>query len=270
MLANFVFFPLLCKQMGETVASNPSLQVSVSFGRFESESLSWEKWSSFSPNKYLEEVEKCATPGSVAQKKAYFEAHYKKIAARKAEMLDQEKQAEKDLLKSENQNGEDLSGNTCASDAQSDVSNSQGYSTKEVKQATNSTGRIHVDNVEEDIAESRDCESTPVEGENKELENRTDGSQQGRPEEAVHTEEEEEIVPIEAGKVEELSPNGNDETGKGKTSKVEVKDVKLDHPEESKVCFKSYVHHIDVYWKTGLVKSQFISLLNFIFLFFTI
>ncbi|CAN1852680.1 Protein WVD2-like 5 [Linum perenne] len=73
-------------------ATNPSLEVSVSFGRFENDSLSWEKWSTFSPNKYLEEVEKCATPGSVAQKKAYFEAHYKKIAARKAELLDQEKQ----------------------------------------------------------------------------------------------------------------------------------------------------------------------------------
>ncbi|KAI4370438.1 hypothetical protein MLD38_018792 [Melastoma candidum] len=61
--------------------------VSVSFGRFDKDSLSWEKWSSFSPNKYLEEVEKCATPGSVARKAAYFEAHYRRIAARKAELL---------------------------------------------------------------------------------------------------------------------------------------------------------------------------------------
>ncbi|CAN0925721.1 Protein WVD2-like 5 [Linum grandiflorum] len=80
-----------------TEATNPSLEVSVSFGRFENDSLSWEKWSTFSPNKYLEEVEKCATPGSVAQKKAYFEAHYKRIAARKAELLlDQEKQQQSD------------------------------------------------------------------------------------------------------------------------------------------------------------------------------
>ncbi|KAK3443101.1 hypothetical protein EUGRSUZ_B03376 [Eucalyptus grandis] len=80
--------------MGESRASNAALEVSVSFGRFENDSLSWEKWSTFSPNKYLEEVEKCATPGSVAQKKAYFEAHYKKIAARKAELLNLEKQME--------------------------------------------------------------------------------------------------------------------------------------------------------------------------------
>ncbi|EPS58087.1 hypothetical protein M569_16729, partial [Genlisea aurea] len=68
------------------------LEVSVSFGRFENDVLSWEKWSSFSPNKYLEEVGSLSTPGSVAQKKAYFEAHYKKIAAQKAEILEQEKQ----------------------------------------------------------------------------------------------------------------------------------------------------------------------------------
>ncbi|OMO57289.1 hypothetical protein CCACVL1_25856 [Corchorus capsularis] len=67
-------------------SSKPGLEVSVSFGRFENDSLSWEKWSTFSPNKYLEEVGKCATPGSVAKKKAYFEEHYKKIAARKAEL----------------------------------------------------------------------------------------------------------------------------------------------------------------------------------------
>ncbi|KAG2265468.1 hypothetical protein Bca52824_072547 [Brassica carinata] len=68
--------------------SNPSLQVSVSFGRFENDSLSWEKFSAFSPNKYLEEAGKFSTPGSVARKKAYFEAHYKKVAERKAEFMD--------------------------------------------------------------------------------------------------------------------------------------------------------------------------------------
>ncbi|XP_057962678.1 protein WVD2-like 7 isoform X2 [Malania oleifera] len=53
---------------------------SISFGRFESESLSWERRSSFSHNRYLEEVEKCSKPGSVTEKKAYFEAHFKKKA----------------------------------------------------------------------------------------------------------------------------------------------------------------------------------------------
>ncbi|KAJ0971585.1 hypothetical protein J5N97_019544 [Dioscorea zingiberensis] len=58
---------------GESLSSG-----SISFGRFEAESLSWERRSSFSHNRYLEEVEKYSTPGSVTQKKAYFEAHFKK------------------------------------------------------------------------------------------------------------------------------------------------------------------------------------------------
>ncbi|XP_048135824.1 protein WVD2-like 7 isoform X3 [Rhodamnia argentea] len=68
---------------GEAAPGDPirALTESVSFGRFVSESLAWEKWSAFSHNRYLEEVEKFSKPGSVAQKKAYFEAHYKKKAA---------------------------------------------------------------------------------------------------------------------------------------------------------------------------------------------
>ncbi|XWS69319.1 hypothetical protein CRYUN_Cryun04dG0169000 [Craigia yunnanensis] len=51
---------------------------SISFGRFENEPLAWERRSSFSHNRYLEEVEKCSKPGSVIEKKAYFEAHFRK------------------------------------------------------------------------------------------------------------------------------------------------------------------------------------------------
>lgn len=65
----------------------PVLEESISFGRFVSETLDWGKWSSFSNNKHLEEVEKYSTRGSVAQKKAYFEAHYKRVAAKKAAAL---------------------------------------------------------------------------------------------------------------------------------------------------------------------------------------
>ncbi|KAI3855258.1 hypothetical protein MKX03_026116 [Papaver bracteatum] len=96
----------MVEQMAETFTDNQfernekimasENDVSVSFGKFENDLLSWDKWSSFSQNKYLEEVEKCATPGSVASKKAYFEAHYKKIAAGKAasELLEQEQELE--------------------------------------------------------------------------------------------------------------------------------------------------------------------------------
>lgn len=71
---------------------------SISFGRFmsESEPLSWEKWSTFPHKKYVEEAARYAQPGSVAQKKAFFEAHYKKIAAQKAAaaaLLEQENAA---------------------------------------------------------------------------------------------------------------------------------------------------------------------------------
>ncbi|GLT94457.1 hypothetical protein SLE2022_121960 [Rubroshorea leprosula] len=55
---------------------------SISFGRFENEPLSWERRSSFSHNRYLEEVEKYSKPGSVIEKKAYFEAHFKKKGIR--------------------------------------------------------------------------------------------------------------------------------------------------------------------------------------------
>uniref|UniRef100_A0A0R0EIN2 TPX2 C-terminal domain-containing protein n=1 Tax=Glycine max TaxID=3847 RepID=A0A0R0EIN2_SOYBN len=69
--------------------NNPihALEQSISFGRFMSESLAWEKWSSFSHNRYVEEAERYSRPGSVAQKKAFFEAHYKKLAAQKAAAL---------------------------------------------------------------------------------------------------------------------------------------------------------------------------------------
>lgn len=85
--------------MGYELQGNPmhALGESISFGRFTSESLSWEKWSSFSSHKrYVEEAERYAQPGSVAQKKAFFEAHYKRIAAQKAAaaaLVDQENAA---------------------------------------------------------------------------------------------------------------------------------------------------------------------------------
>lgn len=47
------------------------------------ENLEWGKWSTFSHKKYVEEAEKYSRPGSVAQKKAFFEAHYKRIAEAK-------------------------------------------------------------------------------------------------------------------------------------------------------------------------------------------
>lgn len=83
---------------------NPThaLGQSVSFGRFASESLSWEKWSTFSHRKYVEEAERYSRPGSVAEKKAFFEAHYKKMA--------EKKKAEAALLEQANAASGDASG----------------------------------------------------------------------------------------------------------------------------------------------------------------
>ncbi|CAN6338128.1 unnamed protein product [Urochloa humidicola] len=62
-----------------------ALGESVSFGRFLTEPLEWGKWSAFAHNRYLEEAAVQARPGSVAQKKAFFEAHYARKKKRKSE-----------------------------------------------------------------------------------------------------------------------------------------------------------------------------------------
>ncbi|KAJ7953695.1 Protein WVD2-like 7 [Quillaja saponaria] len=159
--------------MGERAALNPALEVSISFGRFENDSLSWEKWSAFSQNRYLDEVEKCATPGSVAMKKAYFEAHYKKIAAQKADLLG-EKQMEKAPFTSDDQNGEDLTINSCGTDSEFNLSNSQS-SSEGVEQEINlidNVGRTNMDNREEGVAVSTECVFSPVEADKIEMEGR--------------------------------------------------------------------------------------------------
>lgn len=70
-----------------------ALGESISFGRFMSEELDWEKWSTFTHNRYVEEAEKYSKPGSVAAKKAYFEARYKRKAAERAAAWVQEANA---------------------------------------------------------------------------------------------------------------------------------------------------------------------------------
>ncbi|KAL7135007.1 hypothetical protein ABFS83_11G064100 [Erythranthe nasuta] len=79
-----------------------ALTTSVSFGRFMSESLDWEKWSSFTQNRHLEEVERYSKPGSVAEKKAYFEAHFKRRRA--AALLEQQIAEANDLSETNSEN----------------------------------------------------------------------------------------------------------------------------------------------------------------------
>ncbi|TVU51726.1 hypothetical protein EJB05_03168 [Eragrostis curvula] len=75
-----------------------ALGESVSFGRFLAEPLDWGKWSAFAHNRYLEEAARQARPGSVAQKKALFEAHYaRKRKSEEAAADDQVGYEEEDL-----------------------------------------------------------------------------------------------------------------------------------------------------------------------------
>lgn len=226
-MCDFVVDSSACEsKMGETAASSSGLQLSVSFGRFENDSLSWEKWSTFSPNKYLEEVEKCATPGSVAQKKAYFEAHYKKIAARKAELLSQEKQSDIDTLRPEDENGEDQSG-ICRADAEFDASNNEN-SIEGVKQETHSFGemsRTVVDSLEEDSAVSGDHQVSSVYGESEQLEYILDSSQVEKSEGESPTNGAEDLKESSLKLDEEIV----------KASEVEAKHVKMEHSKDPKL-----------------------------------
>lgn len=62
------------------------------------ESLAWEQWPCFSNNRYLEEAKKSSKLGLVAQRKAYFEALYKRNAAKKAgALLEEQNAASNDL-----------------------------------------------------------------------------------------------------------------------------------------------------------------------------
>ncbi|KAJ8773707.1 hypothetical protein K2173_006357 [Erythroxylum novogranatense] len=213
--------------MSEAATSNPALQVSVSFGRFESDSLSWEKWSSFSPNKYLEEVEKCATPGSVAQKKAYFEAHYKKIAARKAELVDQEKQMGHDSLRSDDQSNGDLIDKTCRTEFELEKFTGR-TSAEAVEKETESSSDLDIARGEYAIfAEAHDSSTVVV----KELGSKLDMPEVEKPEEAPNLKEPENQQ-LESPDRKELHKSSEKQmesitTNKGKT-------VRLDRRKESR------------------------------------
>ncbi|XP_022134473.1 protein WVD2-like 7 isoform X2 [Momordica charantia] len=114
-----------------------ALGQSVSFGRFTSESLAWEKWSTFSQNRYVEEAEKFSRPGSVAQKKAFFEAHYKKVAAqRAAALLEQANAAAASDPVAETETEQNVHEFGCSASPPSTMSSSNGAHQQEVEVAT--------------------------------------------------------------------------------------------------------------------------------------
>lgn len=251
--------------MGETItaASKPGMDASVSFGRFDNDSLSWEKWSAFSSNKYLEEVEKCATPGSVAKKAAYFDAHYKKIAARKAEVMDQDNRIENDQLRPENLNVTDLTSNDSGAGSEFNASNSYGSTEEVVKQETNLVSeviRAHADDLKEDTPIRIEDQRSLAEGVKEENGGSVDSPRSSNSEltHLVKEEEEEDTAVVEFQDIKEVSIAvvvKEEEVEKkaallesrdikevvhnlnakiGNDPKVKEQKAKLDHPKESK------------------------------------
>ncbi|XP_057949448.1 protein WVD2-like 7 isoform X1 [Malania oleifera] len=113
-----------------------ALGESISFGRFLTEPLDWERWSTFSHNRHLEEIEKFSKAGSVAEKKAYFEAHYKRIAAKKAEETTPEEEANAAANASEARTTEEIHNYTCKGMEKS--SSHVGVDIQQESQVTNS------------------------------------------------------------------------------------------------------------------------------------
>ncbi|KAM7484290.1 hypothetical protein LguiA_000299 [Lonicera macranthoides] len=218
--------------MGESVASRNALQVSASFGKFENDSLSWEKWSSFSPNKYLEEVGSLSTPGSVAQKRAYFEAHYKKIAAQKAELLELEKLSETyPSISDINQNISDHTNKVSGTiDAECGSVCSGQSSVKEVDIDTNlnnveSSIKNSVDELKENDSMPLKCQSLLMEEAKEELTAKPDSHAFDNPEEIALVKDETPFVTDETLLKE--SQNIENVEG-GNTQKSKEENVKLD------------------------------------------
>ncbi|XP_042510157.1 protein WVD2-like 7 isoform X2 [Macadamia integrifolia] len=221
-------------ERGKPASSKTGLEVSVSFGRFENESLSWERWSSFSQNKYLEEVEKCSTPGSVAEKKAYFEAHYKKIAARMAEQVEQEVQMEAHSLGSDETISGDLVNNGC------EFNNGSSLSMTDVREPkTNALSLVSSSNTDEsnkdaDITGSNkeaeldvDCQGSFGEELKEELEGRFDSPNSISLEMGILVEENSPISQATTELPQQLDNGGVN------TQENKVEDSKLKPPKES-------------------------------------
>ncbi|XP_022942143.1 protein WVD2-like 7 isoform X1 [Cucurbita moschata] len=216
-------------EMEESASAKPLLEVSVSFGRFENDLLSWEKWSTFSPNKYLEEVEKYATPGSVAQKRAYFEAHYKKIADRKSKLLEQEMEMERNTTVSNELNGgEDLMDHIQRVDSESETSNHH-VSAEELEQNTTLVGEVS--SVFQEVV-TDDVESSP-DGEKEEPGSKMDcvSSELSKQEEVV-VKEVETPSPVESRSTKE--PPQKLANKILAASKVKQQVLKPNQPKESK------------------------------------
>ncbi|PQQ07062.1 protein WVD2-like 7 [Prunus yedoensis var. nudiflora] len=171
-------------------------------------------------------LESVATPGSVAQKRAYFEAHYKKIAARKAEeLLEQEKQMQEDPFRSDDQKGGDQI--DFGTHFEIDLTNSQSTAQANYQEANfdNETISTHVDDLKEDDVITIECQSSLTEGEKEETDSFTASPNLKNPEELV-LEKEAENVPAESQGIQEIPKSLDNEMGNA----PEVKEEKEEKP----------------------------------------
>ncbi|XP_019165025.1 PREDICTED: protein WVD2-like 7 [Ipomoea nil] len=163
---------------------------SISFGRFKNEDLCWERRSSFSHNRYLEEVERYSKPGSVIEKKAILEAHFKRRA-----LLSQSSCESRNSGGAECQtSGNDLSENNAHSERDDENVNSTGQSAHfSVTESTGYEGDFEHFNDCGYSAQSRDGsvfdgENELTEGEREEGCSRVTGTV--NPESEIHATEE--------------------------------------------------------------------------------
>ncbi|KAK9117008.1 hypothetical protein Sjap_015955 [Stephania japonica] len=188
---------------GSTTGAETPMNASISFGRFENDLLSWDRWSSFSQNKYLEEVEKCSTPGSVAEKKAYFEAHYKKIAARKAELAAQEQEMVPESLTADDLSHDCPIGNGHGTNLETEVSNFGGV-TEPVEADKNLTAVAHSEHVEDLKCDADDADRQGLSHEEAiELESSWDSPKHSNSEVSVSVKEENDLTRLQV-QLEEL------------------------------------------------------------------
>ncbi|GFY88369.1 hypothetical protein Acr_06g0003090 [Actinidia rufa] len=127
---------------------------------------------------------------SFAQKKAYFEAHYKKIAARKAEQLELEKQMETNNSMKDDQNSQEHVRN--ASLTETELGIASGLRSVQVEQATNSLGvssSSHSDESIENAAINIECQSSLTDGAKEEMDSIQDSLELNKSEEAVLVQE---------------------------------------------------------------------------------
>lgn len=205
--------PELANKGEEANDSLPAPQASIPFGRSQNSDAS---------NKHVNEVEKCSAGGSVAQKKAFFEAHSRNVAARKVEPSDQEKPTKTGDGKLGGQSPRDLTAN---------IRGITGEECGAVKQNITATQTCAANSnvVEESIRDALTGQSS-IEKENDESDKRMDSPKLKEPDDETDSLKEYSYSVGSQRVTEALQGRDNE---KVEHSKVEAEIVRLDLPRAS-------------------------------------